>query len=191
MKASIPMMKKRFLLLLMVVPALQSLTPVHAAPTVIFDSGQTQSLVSYFKSIKSQAAISAQTQQPSPHAALPVEGTASERLQVQAHALPVRTPEMTPGAVAPQTLKMPYLERPVFVVGADRLSAHWLQKHRQRLNTLHAVGLVVNVNTGGQLAQLKQIAAPLELYALPGSSFAKQFALSHYPALISASRIEQ
>ncbi len=191
MKASIPTMKTRFLLLLMVVSAWQGLTPVHAAPTVIFDSGRTLSLVPYFKSIKTQAAISAQTQQPSPLAALPVEGTASERLQVQAHTLPVRTPEMTPGAVRPQSVNMPYLERPVFVVGYDRLSLQWLQLHRQRLETLHALGLVVNVEDTQQLTQLRQLATPLELHALPGSSFAKQFALSHYPALISASRIEQ
>ncbi len=37
------------------------------------------------------------------------------------------------------------------------------------IKTLHAVGLVVNVDDTGQLAQLKQIGAPLELYALPGS----------------------
>lgn len=187
MKASIPILKKGLVLWV----AMSLPMPVPAAPTVIFDSGQTQSLVPYFKAVKTQGEIIAQMQLPPSLAALPVEGSTSERLKILAQALPVMTPEMTPGAVASQTLNMPYLERPVFVVGADRLSAQWLQQHQQRLNTLHAVGLVVNVDNAGQLAQLKQIGAPLELYALPGSSFAKQFALSHYPALISASRIEQ
>ncbi len=191
MKADTLVLKTAYRILLIVGYVLYGSPFAYAAPIVIFDSGQTQSLVPYFKTINTQAAIQAQMQQQSSLAALPTEGSASERLQMLAQALPVRTPEMTPGAVRPQILKMPYLERPVFVIGADPLSAQWLQQHRPRLNTLHAVGLVVNVDTAEQLAELKQLGNPLELYALPGTSFAKQFGLAHYPALISASRIEQ
>jgi integrating conjugative element protein (TIGR03765 family) len=79
----------------------------------------------------------------------------------------------------------------VFIIGVDTLSLQWLQHHRERLNALHAVGWVVNVQTTEQLIQLKQQVVPLELVALSGSELARQFALSHYPVLISSSRMEQ
>lgn len=164
-----------------------SMVSFATTPTVIFDNGHTQSLVPYFKAIKVQSP----TQPNSSPTAMPVEGLANERQQLLSRSLPVRTPELTPGHFTPKTIAIPYLERPVFMVGADRLSLQWLEQHHKRLNALQAVGLVVNVETAQQLAQLKQSVAPLELYALPGTSFAKQFTLTHYPALISASRIEQ
>jgi integrating conjugative element protein (TIGR03765 family) len=155
-----------------------------AEPVVIFDSGKTQPLAAYLPAVKSTV-----------QTAFEVTTTATvlnaEHLQVLSQSLPVITPELTPGNVAPKTLSIPYLERPVFIIGADALSLQWLQQHRERLNTLHAVGWVVNVETVVQLKQLKQQTTPLELVALSGSELAKQFALSHYPVLISTGRIEQ
>jgi integrating conjugative element protein (TIGR03765 family) len=155
-----------------------------AEPVVIFDTGKTQSLAAYLPAIKppTQTAFAAQTTAAS---------LSVERLQVLEHSLPVTTPELTPGNVETKTLSIPYLERPVFIIGADALSLQWLQRHRERLNTFHAVGWVVNVENAEQLAQLKQQAAPLELVALSGSELARQFGLSHYPVLISTTRIEQ
>ncbi|SJM89883.1 integrating conjugative element protein [Crenothrix polyspora] len=151
---------------------------------VIFDSGKTQPLTAYLPAVKPpvQNAFQASTTAASLNA---------ERLQVLAHSLPVTTPELTPGNVVPKNLSIPYLERPVFIIGADALSLQWIQRHRERLDTLHALGWVVNVETVAQLAQLKQQASPLELVALSGSELAQQFGLNHYPVLISSARIEQ
>ncbi|SJM91032.1 PFL_4695 family integrating conjugative element protein [Crenothrix polyspora] len=155
-----------------------------AEPVVIFDTGKTQSLAAYLPAIKppTQTAFTAQTTAASLNA---------ERLPILSHSLPMTTPELTPGNVALKTLSIPYLERPVFIIGADALSLQWIQRHRERLDTLHAVGWVVNVENAEQLAQLKQQAAPLELVALSGSELAQQFGLSHYPVLISSARMEQ
>ena len=176
----------------------------YAVTTVIFDSGQTTSLLSYFTNAREGRSSALQnvlagnalnvhpTGQPQASiTGFPVEGRANERQQVLARSLPVRTPELTPGLLNPVSINIPSLARPIFVVGADRLSAEWLGQHRTRLIDLHAVGLVVNVETVEQLATLKQWATPLELHAFPASLLAKQFTLAHYPALISASRIEQ
>jgi integrating conjugative element protein (TIGR03765 family) len=155
-----------------------------AEPVVIFDSGKTQPLAAYLPAVK-----------PPVQTAFEVSTTATvlnaERLQVLSQSLPVITPELTPGQVEPKTLSIPYLERPLFIIGADAVSLQWLQQHRGRLSTLNAVGWVVNVQTAEQLAQLKQQASPLELVALSGSELAQQFGLSHYPVLISSARIEQ
>ncbi|WP_176371139.1 integrating conjugative element protein [Crenothrix polyspora] len=157
---------------------------IMAEPVVIFDNGKTQPLAAYLPAVK-----------PTVQTAFEVTTTATvlnaEHLQVLSQSLPVITPELTPGNVAPKTLSIPYLERPVFIIGADALSLQWLQQHRERLNTLHAVGWVVNVETVAQLKQLKQQTTPLELVALSGSELAQQFGLDHYPALISTNRIEQ
>jgi integrating conjugative element protein (TIGR03765 family) len=172
--------KTVFVMALAILHATQS----WAEPVVIFDTGKTQPLAAYLPAIKSP--IQTAFQAPVTAAIL-----SAERLQVLAHSLPVTTPDLTPGKVLPKAVSIPYLERPVFIIGADVFSLQWLQRHRERLNTLHAVGWVVNVENAKQLAQLKQQAAPLELVALPGSELAQQFGLSHYPVLISSARIEQ
>ena len=162
----------------------------YAAPVVIYDSGNSLSLIPYFKAIKLQA--DNQTRYP-PATPVPanIPVTASERQQILAKVLPVRTPELTPGLVSPKAIRLPAMLRPVFIIGADRLSVQWFQKHRQQLQGLNAKGLVVNVETQAQLAALKQLLLPLDIVAFSGASYAKQFALSHYPVLISAAGIEQ
>jgi len=162
----------------------------YAAPVVIYDSGNSLSLIPYFKAIKLHA--DNQTQHP-PAAPVPANTpvTPSERQQILAKVLPVRTPELTPGLVSPKAIQLPAMLRPVFIIGADSLSVQWLQKHRQQLQGLNAKGLVVNVETATQLAALKQQLLPLDIAAISGASYAKQFALSHYPVLITATGIGQ
>jgi integrating conjugative element protein (TIGR03765 family) len=106
-------------------------------------------------------------------------------------ALPVQTPELTPGTLSAYATDLKYLNVPVFIVGWDTLSVAWLKLHRQRLTELHAVGMVVNMDTPAHLADLKALVPNLELYPLPGSALARTLSLAHYPALISTSRIEQ
>lgn len=165
---------------------------VYAAPVVIYDSGNSLSLIPYFKAIKLHAGADTQTQHP-PATPVPANTpvTAGERQQILAHALPVRTPELTPGLVSPKAVQLPTMLRPVFIIGVDPLSMQWLQKHRQQLQGLNAKGLVVNVETQAQLNALKQLLVPLDIVAFSGASYAKQFALSHYPVLISAAGIGQ
>jgi|CXWL01.1.fsa_nt_gi integrating conjugative element protein (TIGR03765 family) len=161
-----------------------------ASLNVIFDNGQTQSIAPYFNALQNPLLKKPLTQQNTlPR--LSTDDLTRQRLTLMAHALPVATPELTPGALAPQTASLPFLERPIFVIGADPLSQDWLQRYRQRLLTLKAIGLVVNVQTEAQFSLLKQLGAPLELVALSGASLASQFGFRHYPALISKSRIEQ
>jgi Protein of unknown function (DUF2859) len=107
--------KTVFVMALVLLHATQS----WAKPVVIFDNGKTQPLTAYLPAVK-----------------LPVQNvfqastTATifnaDRLQVLAHSLPVTTPELTPGKVFPKAVSIPYLERPMFIIGADALSLQWL-----------------------------------------------------------------
>ena len=143
-----------------------------AEPVVIFDSGRTTRL----------------PHQPEPlHLQTPV----TANFDVKIDALPVKTPALSPGKVISRRIDRPYLDRPLFMVGADPLSMRWLRLNLAQLKQLHAIGLAVNVETQAQLQQLQNAAGGLEIHPLVGDAIAAQLALKHYPVLITASRIEQ
>lgn len=158
-------------------------TTLQANPKILADFGQTKPLQPYFK---------INTPHPGhlvkPNT-LPVTGLPYERQHITAHAFPVKTKELTPGAFNPLTIHLPYLERPLFIIGSEPFSRQWLIRNLKRLSALNAVGLVVNIATSEELTSLKALAGSLTLYALPGSELARQFKLNHYPALLTKDRI--
>ncbi|MCK9608011.1 MAG: integrating conjugative element protein [Methylomonas sp.] len=143
-----------------------------AEPVVIFDSGRT---------------IRLPNQPHTQHIQTPV----TTNFDVQIDPLPVKTPSLSPGKVMSRTIDRPYLDRPLFIVGADTLSMRWLRLHQAQLKQLKAMGLAVNVETLAQLQQLQNAAGGLAIHPLAGDAIAAQLALAHYPVLITASRIEQ
>ncbi|VTR37421.1 integrating conjugative element protein, PFL_4695 family [Serratia fonticola] len=75
-------------------------------------------------------------------------------------ALPVTTPELTPGKVESKALSLSGM-RPIFLIGDDELSRRWLSLRRDILGQLNAVGLVVNVASEAALNELKKHAEGL------------------------------
>ena len=146
----------------------------QSAPVVIYDSGQTQSLLGYLVHIK-------RPKNP---------GTAA-RMKPMPTVYPVMTPELTPDTVQPRSIHYPHLKQPLFVIGYDALSLRWLKLFHTTLLQHKAVGLVVNVSSKEEMAAIKDAAPGLEIYPGPGSQLAMELDLHHYPALISANRIEQ
>jgi integrating conjugative element protein (TIGR03765 family) len=159
------------LLLLM---SLCSLNLCFAAPTVIYDSGKTQSLMGYLVSIKPASGA----RQTNPSVGMP-------------HVYPVVTAELSPNTVTPRATDYPHLQQPLFVVGYDALSLRWLKIVHATLLQHQAVGLVVNVDTAQQFAAIQALVPDLEMYPGSGSQLAKEINLQHYPVLISTTRIEQ
>ncbi len=145
-----------------------------AAPTVIYDSGNTQSLMGYLVSIKPASG----PRKTSPNVGMP-------------HVYPVMTAELSPNTVTPRATDYPHLQQPLFIVGYDALSFRWLKTFHTTLLQHQAVGLVVNVDTAQQFAAIQALAPGLEMYPGSGSQLAKEIDLHHYPALISTTRIEQ
>lgn len=143
-----------------------------AEPVVIFDSGRTKPLPIQPQTLHLQTPVTA-------------------NFDVQIDALPIKTPSMSPGKVLSRRIDRPYLDRPVFMVGADPLSMRWLLIHQARLKQLNAIGLAVNVENEVQLRQLQNAAGGFEIHPLAGDAIASQLALQNYPVLITASRIEQ
>lgn len=103
---------------------------------------------------------------------------------------PIHTPGLTPGEVNPQTTQL-LLPQPFFMVGCDDRSKQWLGRYQGRLTQIGAVGLVVEAESLAEFQALAAVAQGLRLSPVPASQLAKQLGISHYPVLVSASRIEQ
>ena len=105
--------------------------------------------------------------------------------------LPIRTPEMEPGVVARRVESRPEITRPLFLVGADPRSLQWLRRHRERLRSLRATGLLVAVRSLSDLDAVAAVAQGLPISPASASSLARRYGLTHYPLLLSSKGIEQ
>ncbi|ELX2369107.1 integrating conjugative element protein [Salmonella enterica] len=108
----------------------------------------------------------------------------------KASVLPIRTPELSPGALEARSLSMPGM-RSIFLIGDDDLSRRWLALRRDRLLQLNAVGYVVNVASEAAWNDLQSQATGLGLLPVSGSDLAVRLGISHYPVLISEKGLEQ
>ncbi len=155
----------------------------QAEPMVIYDSGQTQALTSYL------SVFSSPTIQPQRHTNRQGQLASTPRFDIHQY-LPVRTPELSPGKVTRRALeKAP--ATPLFLIGSDTFSQHWLVTHRVRLREVGAVGLLVQAESVEDLKTIDRLAAGLKLTPASGSDIARHLDLRHYPVLISREGIEQ
>ncbi|MBP0714266.1 integrating conjugative element protein [Burkholderia sola] len=108
----------------------------------------------------------------------------------EAAMLPVRSARLTPGTVTRRVIEAPGL-RPFVVVGDDEASHAWLRRHAAALRERGATGLVVNVATMQALTRLRALVPGVPLAPVAGDDLAERLGLRHYPALITATSIEQ
>lgn len=108
----------------------------------------------------------------------------------EADFFPVKSARMSPGAIAPRTLNFPGLT-PMFFIGDDPHSARWLSTSADLLRGLRAVGFVVSVENEERLRRLRAMAPGIQLVPAVVDDFAASIGLTHYPALITPTGIEQ
>ncbi|CCN17671.1 integrating conjugative element protein [Bordetella bronchiseptica] len=150
---------------------------------VVEDRGGTSALP-YYEALNLQPRVNAPAR--SPIQAPQVPATPAD----EAAMLPVRSTSLTPGTVARRVIEAPGL-RPFVVVGDDETSQAWLSRHAASLRERGAVGLVVNVDTVRGLARLRALVPGVPLAPVSGDDLAERLGLRHYPALITATGIEQ
>jgi integrating conjugative element protein (TIGR03765 family) len=155
--------------LLAAVPAMGELTVIHEAPG-------TRPLSDFL-------GTSGQTPTPRP---LPQAPAAWDLRSL----LPIHSPGLTPGPVAAREHALS-LAQPVFLIGADELSKAWLARHRARLETLGAIGLLVEVETQADLEVIAALAGVLPIVPVPATDIAAMLGLEHYPVCITATRLWQ
>lgn len=102
----------------------------------------------------------------------------------------MHTPELSPGRVEREARPLP-ITPPLFLIGADPLSLQWLARHRERLIELHATGLLVEAADWQDVQRVAATAQGLRIAPAPATELARQFALRHYPVLLSSEGIEQ
>ncbi len=149
----------------------------QSSPLIVVEDHGGASAQPYYEALTSEPA---ETPPPSP--------TSPPRTDEGAM-LPVRSPLLSPGDVQPREIKAPGLT-PFFVIGDDERSRQWLRLRAARLRSLHAVGLVVNVDTTEALIALRALAPNLLLSPTSGDDLARRLGLRSYPALITATGIE-
>ena len=154
--------------------------------TVIHDSGATRPLAPYLEVFGENPRIDSTG---------PIEEP-TEKLGVAdlSNLLPIRTPGLTPGPVTPRPLRLPNngtLSRPFFLVGSDARSREWFATHRDRLQAIGAVGMLVQADTEADLAAVAQIADGIPILPAPATDIARALGLEHIPALVSRHGIEQ
>lgn len=122
----------------------------------------------------------------------PPQPSAMATFSVPGPDYPVQTPGLSPGTFAAYSAQLPALAgKPLFLVGSDTLSRDWLARHQARLAAIHAVGLLVQAENPGDYEAMQALAGPLPLSAVNADELAQALGLRHYPALVSAGRVEQ
>ncbi|MFW7343931.1 integrating conjugative element protein [Pollutimonas sp. H1-120] len=179
---------KPFSLAVLGLPALIAAAPLSALqaaePLVVVDDHGGVSALPYYDALNLQPRIGAVQRSPIPIPQLP------STIDGEAQILPVRSAKLTPGAVARRVIEAPGLQ-PFFLIGDDEVSHAWLRRHEASLRERNAAGLVVNVETAQGLERLRALAPGLQLWPVSADDLAERLGLRHYPALITATGIEQ
>lgn len=108
----------------------------------------------------------------------------------EADILPIISHKLSPGIVEAKPFDLTGMQA-IFLVGADSISSYWLQQNREKLVSLNATGLVVNVRTLAELNQLRELVPELRLLPTPGDDLAERIGIVHYPALITETGVSQ
>ena len=153
-------------------------------PLIVVEDRGGASALPYYEALNLQPRDNGAARSPIPMPQVPA--TPAD----EAAMLPVRSAKLTPGTVARRVIEAPGL-RPFVVIGDDKASRDWLQRHAGSLHERGAVGLVVNVETAQTLARLRALAPGVPLAPVAGDDLAERLGLRHYPALITATGIEQ
>jgi integrating conjugative element protein (TIGR03765 family) len=153
---------------------------VLAEVTVIYDSGNTRSLAPYLEIMNDPEPI-----QNAPPKTGPKLGAAEVK-----SLLPIRSPGLSPGQVKARSHNRPF-SRPFFLVGSDERSRWWLREHRQRLEEIGAVGMLVQAETLEDLQSIARLAGGLSIMPASATDIATVLGIKHYPVLISKQGVEQ
>lgn len=180
------------LLLVAFVSAFVSVSAI-AELTVIYDTGHTKPIAPLQKPFLSDQVLPAHP------------GTAADSADqtvlngpTLSNLLPVRSPGLRVGDLAGRQLKPDVRARlvqgnprPFFLIGSDRVSLEWLATHRDTLESLGAVGMLVQADTEQDVRHVAEISQGLSITLGSGSDLANALGIDRYPVLITRDGITQ
>ena len=150
---------------------------------VVADLGGTASALPYYRALNLLPTASNRAVSPPPP-------KVPRSLNEEAAFLPVHTTRLTPGWVPQRLIHAPGLT-PFFLAGDDPRSRVWITAHLASLRQLGAVGFIVHVDSAEAIAALRVLASGLTLVPASADDLAERLQLAHYPALVTATGIEQ
>lgn len=182
--------KQRSLLVLLIGLAMTS--SVLAELAVIYDSGQTRPLAPLLKPLLPNHRPSLDSAESDHNAPSPLGPADLSNL------LPVHSAGLRVDDIAGQRLKPDVLARlaqgnprPFFLIGSDAVSLQWLKHHRDTLQSLGAVGLLVQADTTEDVRRVVAVAQGLPMSLGSGDDLAKALGIDRYPILITREGIRQ
>lgn len=165
--------------------------------TLIYDNGQTRPLAPLLEPLLADDSPSSEptvssTLDPSSNP-LSSDGPADLR-----NLLPVRSPGLIVGDIAGSALRPEVLTRlaqgnprPFFLIGSDAISLQWLASHRDVLEDLGAVGMLIQAETENDVRRVADVAQGLSITLGSGSDLAAALGINRYPVLITPDGIRQ
>lgn len=161
--------------------------------TLIYDNGQTRPLVPLLEPLMADDAPSSEPAESATLNPSSSYGPADLR-----NLLPVRSPGLTVGDIAGSALRPEVLARlaqgnprPFFLIGSDATSLRWLASHRDVLEDLGAVGMLIQAETENDVRRVAEVAQGLSITLGSGSDLAAALGINRYPVLITPYGIRQ
>ena len=161
--------------------------------TLIYDNGQTRPLVPLLEPLMADDAPSSEPAESATLNPSSSYGPADLR-----NLLPVRSPGLTVGDIAGSALRPEVLARlaqgnprPFFLIGSDVMSLRWLASHRDVLEDLGAVGMLIQAETENDVRRVAEVAQGLSITLGSGSDLAAALGINRYPVLITPDGIRQ
>lgn len=102
---------------------------------------------------------------------------------------PVKSSFLHPGVVSARSMSMG--GGALFIIGDDPLSERWLKENKDKLISLNALGMVVNVESIERFNVLRQQAPGLLLMPVNCDDMTHSLKIDAYPVLISNTGISQ
>ncbi len=168
---------------------------VLAELAVVYDSGHTRPLAPLLRPLlpnKTQATAQSESSN------LNLSSTSLLGPATLSNLLPIRSPGLSVGDIADQQLQPDVLARlaqgnprPFFLIGSDAVSLQWLMHHRDMLQSLGAVGLLVQADTADDVRRVVAAAQGLSLTLGSGDDLARALGIDRYPILITRDGIRQ
>ena len=163
--------------------------------TVIYDSGQTRPLAPLLKPLLSNQPPVADATGQKPQRLAPASTLGPADLR---NLLPVQSPGLRVCDIAGRQLASAVLARlaqgnprPFFLVGSDEASLRWLTHHRATLQSLGAVGMLVQADTAEEVRNVVAAAQGLPMTLGAGDDLARALGIDRYPILITREGIQQ
>jgi len=109
-----------------------------------------------------------------------------------ARMLPARPVELTPGPQAGRAEKNVNVFIPFFLLGTDNLSLNWLEKNKNKLVELKAVGYLIEApNMEAWANVIKRTNNRIRIQVASDKGFAERLQIQHYPVLVNSEGIWQ